>query len=465
VRVLKGHRIEVEVLSEDLEVDGQRYAAGQSIAIPLDQPSGAYLTAIWNRQLEFEENIFYDVSTWTMPWAFNLTHTRDPVRRAKTQALDEGFLTNPRELAASNIGYLIDWRDSSSPALLYALLNNGANVRVAKRPFTAQIIDQGEQDFGYGTLFVAPELGKKLPEAVLAKLNQAAASGTPIFPVASSYTRSGIDLGSREFEVLKKPRVMIATGPGTSPYQVGEIWHLLDTRVHMPLTMVDTDRLGRVDLGEYTHLILTSPLRSLSNSDLRKISVFVESGGVVWAQGASTIDWLQKGGLTDVVWRRTERERAEDERQRLLEKDDIDEAELEALLPERRPFAMAEDEAAFRLVRGAILEGDLDISHPLGYGFNDAFLPMFRTNAKFMARSANAYSNPIVYAENPLLSGYMSEENRELAAGSAGLVVDAKGEGAVVLALDTVAFRAFWWGTQKLLLNAIFFGDLLEEPR
>ena len=39
-----------------------------------------------------------------------------------------------------------------------------------------------------------------------------------------------------------------------------------------------------------------------------------------------------------------------------------------------------------------------------------------------------------------------------------------RGEGAVVQALDAVTFRAFWWGTQKLLLNALFFGELLEEP-
>ena len=92
-------------------------------------------------------------------------------------------------------------------------------------------------------------------------------------------------------------------------------------------------------------------------------------------------------------------------------------------------------------------------------------LPVFRRSASFMARSDNPYSTPILYSEAPLLSGYMSDENQTLAASSASLIVDAQGKGAVVLALDAVTFRAFWWGTQKLLLNALFFGDLLEEPR
>ena len=83
----------------------------------------------------------------------------------------------------------------------------------------------------------------------------------------------------------------------------------------------------------------------------------------------------------------------------------------------------------------------------------------------FMNPSSNAYSSPVVYTDSPLLSGYMSEENRTLVANSAGLVVDERGQGAVVLSLDSPTFRAFWWGTQRLLVNGIFFGDLLEEPR
>ena len=90
---------------------------------------------------------------------------------------------------------------------------------------------------------------------------------------------------------------------------------------------------------------------------------------------------------------------------------------------------------------------------------------MFRTTNRFMTRSANPYSTPIAYSSEPLLSGYMSEENRQLAANSASLVVDSKGDGAIVLSLDSTTFRAFWWGTQRLMSNAIFFGDLLVEPR
>ena len=464
VRVLRGHHIEVEVLAQDVSAGGRRYKAGETIAIPLDQPQSTYLMTLWNRQLEFEEDVFYDVSTWTMPWAFNLTHTREPVRSVKTTKWSADVLESQSELATSKIGYLIDWRDSASPALLYDLLEAEANVRVATKPFTAMTANQGAVEFGYGTLFVSAELGESIPAQALQLLDEAAANGAPVFAAASSYTQQGIDLGSRDFHVLTLPKVLIVTGPGTSAYDVGEIWHMLDRRVDMPITMVDSYRLAGTRLNAYSHIILTDPLKGLPDKVSKQLENFVEAGGVLWAQSADTVEWLQRSGLTSTIWRDTQAATASKALAELKDKGNANPEAMEALLPERRPFAAAEDEAAFKLVRGAILDGRLDISHPLGYGYTHEALPVFRRAAKFMARSENPYSTPLIYSDTALLSGYMSDENRELAAGSAGLIVDGKGKGAIVLALDVATFRAFWWGTQRLLVNALFFGDLLEEP-
>ena len=462
VRILKGHQIEVEALANDVTAEGQVFKAGQAIAIPLDQPQATYLETLWRAQLEFEENVFYDVSTWTLPWAFNLSHTREPVRNAKTKALAPSEAGQALALTQSPIGYLIDWRDANSPALLYDLLEAGANVRVAKAPFTALTTNEGAVNFGYGTLFVAPELQESIPEAALSRLSEAVSKGLGVYPAASSYTPEGIDLGSRDFDVLSLPNVILVTGPGPSAYGTGEIWHLLDTRVDMPITMVDSHNLKRVELDRYTHVIMTTPLRAAGAT--AQLDAFVKNGGVLWLQGASTVAWAAGEGLTEATWRETPAQRQAAELKRA--RNNKASAETQgALLPERKPFSTASDEYAFTLVRGAILQGNLDTSHPLGYGYTSSELAVFRTTNRFMNPSSNAYSSPVVYTDSPLLSGYMSEENRTLVANSAGLVVDERGQGAVVLSLDSPTFRAFWWGTQRLLVNGIFFGDLLEEPR
>ncbi|MCB1121231.1 MAG: peptidase, partial [Verrucomicrobiae bacterium] len=463
VRVLQGHEIEVELLAEDMEVDGRLYPAKTSIAIPVAQRQSTFLQTLWNTQVEFEENIFYDVSTWTLPYAFNLQHTREPVRRVSSRALPDDFLQpkGPGDLAHSEIGYVIDWRDSASPALLYGLLEEEANVRVAMKPLTVRLVGGEEKAFGYGTLFVAKALNKVIPEKAVTLLKEAAEQGVPVYPVASSFTREGIDLGSREFRVLKKPKVLIATGPGISANDVGEIWHLLDTRIRMPITMVDTDRLASIDYRDYTHVLLTRGLGSLSEGGVKKLKAFVEGGGVLWAQGDGAIKWTVDKELAKVEWRKTEEEKkAEAAKEKKEKKEDEASGTLE-----RRPFADAADEAAFKLVRGAIFATSLDVTHPIGYGYTDEFLPVFRRSNKFFEPSKNAYSTPVQYQDEPLLSGYVNDENLKLIAGCASVVIDQLGGGAVVLALDDPTFRAFWWGTQRLLVNAIFFGDILEEPR
>ncbi len=459
VRVLQGHEIEVELLAESIEIDGHTFPANTTVAIPAAQTQSTYLQSLWNTQTDFEENIFYDVSTWTLPYAFNLQHTREPAKRVSSIPLPADFHSpnGGSELAESPIGYLIDWRDSASPSLLYAVLESGANARVAMKPLTAKLVGGEEREFGYGTILVAKTLDKAIPEETLSLLRKAASRGAPVYAVASSFTREGLDLGSRDFRVIKLPKVIVVSGSGISPNDVGEIWHMLDRRVQMPITMVDHERLGSIDLGNYTHVLITRGLNAVNDGGVAKLKSFVQNGGILWAQGENAIKWAVDKELAKAEWRLTEKEKAEKAATEGKEEDDKRSVE-------RLPFVQARDEAAFRLVRGAIFETSLDITHPIGYGFTSEFLPVFRRSNRFFEPSRNPYSTPVLYEEEPLISGYINDENRELIAGSASLSIDQLGRGAVVLALDNTTFRAFWWGTQRLLSNAIFFGDLLEEP-
>jgi hypothetical protein len=464
VRILQGHGIEVEALAKSKKVDGKIYPADRSIAIPLAQPQYTYLQTLWERRTEFEESIFYDVSAWTLPLAFNLQHTAVPVKKAATQTLAASFHApaTGSKLAESPVGYLIDWRDSASPALLYALLDADANVRVATRPFTAVLAGGGQRDFGYGSLFVAKALNSAIPEEAQRLLRDAAANGLPVYAALSSSTPSGIDLGSRDFKVLKKPRVLLVTGPGMSQYDTGEIWHMFDQRLHMPITMVDWTRLGSVSLGDYTHILLTRDLGGLRESAIERLEVFVKGGGVIWAQEGRAVGWVIEKELADGVWRRTEEDSVQARKKARDAKED--EGPRGPNPVERRPFADARDQSAFEQVNGAICATTLDITHPMGYGYVSEYLAVIRSGEKFLEPSRNAYSTPVQYLADPLLAGYVSEENRDLMANSASLVIDQQGRGAVVLALDNPCFRACWWGTQRLLVNAIFFGDLLVEP-
>jgi hypothetical protein len=344
--------------------------------------------------------------------------------------------------------------------LLYAILEAEANARVATKPLTARLVGGEEQEFGYSTVLVARTYEKPIPDRALSILKDAAAKGARVFPVASSLTREGLDLGSREFRILELPRVILVTGSGIPPYDASEICHMVDRRIQMPITMVDQDRLGSVDLRDYTHVLTTSGLNALNDSGFKKLKTFVESGGILRAQGDNPIKWVIDKELAKAEWRLTEKEKAE--KTAKDEKNGNGEGKEDPV--KRLPFAQARDDAAFRLVRGAIFGASLDITHPIGYGYASEFLPVFRRSNRFFEPSSNPYSTPVLHTDYPLISGYVNEENRQLIAGSASIAIDQVGQGAVILALDNATFRAFWWGTQRLLSNAISSETFLKSP-
>ncbi len=47
---------------------------------------------------------------------------------------------------------------------------------------------------------------------------------------------------------------------------------------------------------------------------------------------------------------------------------------------------------------------------------------------------------------------------------SASIVVSKLGKGRVVMFADNPNFRGSWYGTNKLFMNAVFFGSLIKIP-
>ena len=80
-----------------------------------------------------------------------------------------------------------------------------------------------------------------------------------------------------------------------------------------------------------------------------------------------------------------------------------------------------------------------------------------------MERSKNAYGNPMVFTAAPLLSGYISKQNYLKLKESSVVGVSALGRGRVIGFTENLALRAFWFGTNKMIMNAILYGPLIHE--
>ena len=88
-------------------------------------------------------------------------------------------------------------------------------------------------------------------------------------------------------------------------------------------------------------------------------------------------------------------------------------------------------------------------------------MPIFRNSTIFLEKDPDSFNNPILYLEQPLLSGYVSEINLRMLKSTSPIKIQDVGKGKVVYLTDNTNFRAFWYGTNKILMNSIFFGKIM----
>ena len=68
------------------------------------------------------------------------------------------------------------------------------------------------------------------------------------------------------------------------------------------------------------------------------------------------------------------------------------------------------------------------------------------------------------YVKSPLMAGYTADELQKLIGGSAAIVSHNFGKGKVIGFATNVNFRGVWYGTSRLMSNAIFMADFIDAP-
>ena len=231
-------------------------------------------------------------------------------------------------------------------------------------------------------------------------------------------------------------------GDGVSATDAGEVWHMLDVRFNIPLTLIPINVFERAQLAKYTTIIMppTTTGFSISDGTKEKLRTWAQAGGVIIGL-ENALNWITTAGLGKFEMKKEEEKK-------------------EAQKP--RAYADIDEFTGAQETSGAIFEANVDLTHPLLYGYTSNTIPIFKSNNLFMEKSKGAYSNPIVFTAAPLLSGYMSKENYTKAKSSSVAGVSVLGQGRIVGFTDNLCFRAFWLGSNKMLMNAIFYGPLIN---
>jgi len=432
--ILKSHKIKFNNISKDIVINGRKYLKDNSYIVPMNQPKRTLIEAMFYTQTKFKDSLFYDVSSWTLPLAFNVNYDyTDGMSQSNISSLTDDEVDNLVKPSGtvdnnSDYAYIFEPHDYYTQAAIYKILDEGLRVKTATRKFSIN-----GKDYDYGTYMIPVQSQELNSDEIYELLNEVSKEYNVNFESHSTGITDGIDFGSNNFIIVKQPKIGLIVGDGVRSYDAGEIWHLLDTRYDIPISKLDIGNLGYMDLNKYSHIILPDYNGSRINSD--QIKEYVNNGGNLIAY-RNSIRWVSNN---------------------------IDEIELLSNDLVANDIAFDERQAFYgaQQTGGAIFKSSIDKSHPINYGIESSTLPLFRNSNVYMSKDKQSFNNPILYTSDPLMSGYISEENLSLLKKSSPFKLVRKGKGKILLMTDNTNFRAFWFGTNRILLNMLFHSNIM----
>lgn len=424
------------------------YKKGSKFVVPLKQPQHRMVQTMFETYNKYRDSVFYDASAWSVSNFYDMKAKGLKSARLGTEITSTDNWAKPIGVTKSDYAYLMDWDDYNAPAALNYMQRKGLQAATAFKQFSAKT-NAGDKDFNYGTVMIPVSKQKKSSAEVYDIVRKAQEKfNVPIYSTNTGFSTKGIDLGSNNFRKIKQPKVAMLIGDGVYSYEAGEVWHLLDTRVHMPLTKIQLRNFRRASLDKYNTLVMVSgSYTQLDSIQRKKISDWVSEGNTLITIARAS-QWLISRKM--VGEKLTQKPKAKDKKK--------EEAK-------RLPYVEASEHIGRERLGGAIFEVDLDVTHPLGFGYRNSKLPVYKNNSVFIQPSKNPFSTVAKYTANPHIDGYVSAKNLETyLKPSASLVVSRMGRGRAILFADNPNFRGAWYGTNKLFLNALFFGSQISVP-
>ena len=443
LNMLQRHQIDVYALKDNVRVGETEIKKGASFIVPYNQKQYKMIKTIFEKTLNYKDSLFYDITAWTMPLAFGIPYAELNASQYRNELLGEkirgAVISTAIAIEKSNYAYLLDWNNFYAPAVLYALQSAGINAKVTTNPFEISVKGVSRK-FNGGTIIIPVAMQTLTPDKIYETIQRIVSGsyGVNVTPLFSGSVLSGSDLGSSKFIPVIKPSIAMIVGPGVNATDAGEVWHLLDQRMNIAATHIESSVFNRTDLNKYNTLIMVGGSYPDLNKD--KLKAWVQSGGTLILT-EEAVSWAAQNGISEVKFKKAKSPVDSLERITYVDREQIDGAQQ---------------------IFGAIFGADADLTNPLAYGYNQKTISLFKANKVFMERSKNPYATPFYYGSKPLQSGWVSKENGDAIKNSAAVVVNTVGNGRVINIADNPNFRAFWLGGSKLFMNAIFFGRIID---
>lgn len=393
LKMLDGHQIEV------YPVEGKK----GTYAVPFNQKGYWKIKCIFEDITSYQDSVFYDVSTWTLPRAFNLNYeTVDKMPKLSARVVAPKLAEGAIEGGVSEIGYSFDLKEYFSPKFMTAIQRKGVRIVV-----TAD-----------GKLFIPTEGQKVSSKELYEILSQAAEiTGVNLCGVKNA------KLFAKATEVRQQNTAILVNTKASGGYQKqGQIWKLLDDTYDMNHNIVNLERLqsDKCDLNRYSSIVCYGIMPKDNEESYKKVRDWVDNGGTLILYSTAS-NFAKLLGYPAIKYNKSK----------------------------NNEFS------------GVIFAADLlNLKNPLLWGYDQKSIDIFKLRGDSFVLPEDA-SVVVKYSKNAYRSGCASEDEKAAFEGKPVVATMKAGKGRIVFITEDLHFRAVWYGTSHILTNAIFFGDKL----
>ncbi len=429
IEYLFNHNIKVHSLDKDISLNGKSFKAGKAFVAQLKQPQFRILQSIFeeNETNGFDKSTtFYDISGWSTAHGFGIPFVKSKTLVAQGKLITEVPAVKVEDFEQSSLAYAFSYADILAPKALFALQSKGLLPRVAHLPFKTATT-KGDIEFSAGSVVIPVAYQSVSVEDVHAILKEISAeTGVQIYALNNGFSVGGIDLGSNNMKVAKKPTVALVSGQNWTTF--GEIWDALSNTYGIPVVKLNAQTIDRVDLNRYTSIVLTGG--QYSKEFASQLATWVNNGGtLISLSGANA--WVNS-----TVFPKANRGNKTDD----------------SNSSQAGRFGSSQGDRIF----GIIVDAQLNHQSPLAFGLADKSIYTLRNNT--VGVDSTSVDNVILRSTDKLVNGYVEASvlpkvNNNIIIGTAS-----KGRGGVVYFAENPGFRGYWHTSTKILVNSIFFG-------
>ncbi|SHG16437.1 Zinc carboxypeptidase [Flavobacterium micromati] len=442
--LLKKNNIEFSYADANLKASGFNYSSKtekgftiepNDLIVKIDQPKAVLTQVLFEPNQKLNDSLSYDITAWALPLAYGVEgYALKNSLAFKTKAAIE---IKEKVIPQTVYAFHIPWNNRISAQVLSLLHQNNIKVRSAvKQAVFGEIIIEP------GGLLVTKADNPKIVDFEN-KISELVKAKSDYNYIKSGFSSNARDIGGENFILLKAPKILLLSGKGISSTEFGAAWFYLQETVDYPVSVVEMNNIKRVNLFNYNTLILADGDYDFSEEQQNKIGEWIKNGGKVVAMNGALSLFDGKEGYALSPF-------ATDDDKIKSEKED-DEQELKERILD---FQQTERREISKSIPGAIIENQLNTTHPLSFGLGDKYYSL-KTNDNYFALLKKAI-NVAFISKDYKSYGFIGSEIKKKLNNTVSFAVDYKGNGCVIYMVDNPLFRGFWENGNLLFSNALF---------